>query len=251
LPYAVQNDLNAMRIKIRNEDTLDICSKMLLSAINKLIGWKQRDRNPQVKMIENEVEHQQKSSDRKEKSTPGEKNEKKTNEGQKGKKPYFVTPWPEGKHYTAKNSNTLTKEIEQHFSNCCYKCGNSSHLARQCKTYPETRVILTLCVRCRQGFHEQCRSKRKDLVTGEIDKVKKGQNKKMSGKGKKDKKQERQEIPEMWGYYGGGRYPPMGFGSGFGSWYPPPPPVYAYSQSSGPPPPHAQPPAELTHNSAE
>jgi len=251
LPYAVQNDLNAMRIKIRNEDTLDICSKMLLAAVNKLIGWKQRDRNPQVKMIENETETSPKVTERKEKSTPGERNEKKSYEGQKGKKPYFVTPWPEGKHYTSKNSNTLTREIEQHFSNCCYKCGNSSHLARQCKTYPETRVILTLCVRCRQGFHEQCRSKRKDLVTGEIDKVKKGQNKKVSGKGKKDKKQERQEMPEMWGYYGGGRYPPMGFGSGFGSWYPPPPPVYAYSQTSGPPPPHAQPPAELTHNIAE
>jgi len=85
LPYAVQNYLNAMRINIRNEDTLDICSKMLLSAVNKLIGWKQRDRNPQVKMIENEVEHQQKSSERKEKSTPGEKNEKKAEKVRKVK----------------------------------------------------------------------------------------------------------------------------------------------------------------------
>ena len=106
-------------------------------------------------------------------------------------------------------------------------------------------MILTLCGRCRQGFHELCRSKRKDLVTGENVKEKKGQNKKMTGKGKKEKKQkERQEMPEMWGYYGGGRYPPV-----FGSWFNQQPPLYAYNQTT-PPPPHVPPPAELTHNTS-
>jgi len=250
LPYAVQNDLNAMRIKLRDEDTLDMCSKMLLSCLNKLIGWKERNRNMQVKMIENEGDHQKVVAVQQEKGASGEKSEKKY-DGHKGKKPYFVAPWPEGKNYMVKNSNTLTKEIENHFANCCYRCGNSLHLARQCKSYPETRVVLTLCTRCRQGFHELCKSKRKDLVTGEIGN-KKGQNKKMTGKGKKEKKpKERQEMPELWGYYGGGRYPPMGFGSWFGQQ----PPVYAYSQTgpppSHPPPPHVPPPVELTHHSSE
>jgi hypothetical protein len=244
LPYAVQNDLNAMRIKIRDEDTLDMCSKMLLSSLNKLIGWKDRNRTPQVKMVEHEGEHQKALAIQQEKNGSGEKYEKKY-ESQKGKKPYFVSPWPEGKNYTSRNSNTLSKEVEAHFANCCYKCGNSSHLARQCKTYPENKVILTLCCRCRQGFHELCRSKRKDLVTGENVKEKKGQNKKMTGKGKKEKKQkERQEMPEMWGYYGGGRYPPV-----FGSWFNQQPPLYAYNQTI-PPPPHVPPPAELTHNTS-
>ena len=108
------------------------------------------NRTPQVKMIENEQEQQKTSP------SPQEKGEKRYTQVQNtGKKPYFVTPWPEGKTYTVKNSNTLTKEIESHFANCCNSCGNSSHIARQCKTYPETRVILTLCTVCHQGFHEQ------------------------------------------------------------------------------------------------
>jgi len=174
---------------------------MLLSSLNKLIGWKER-RNLQVKMVEHEGEQQRSLAIHQEKNGSGEKNEKyeKKYESQKGKKPYFVSPWPEGKNYTLRNSNTLSKEIEAHFANCCYKCGNSSHLARQCKTYPEAKVILTLCGKCHQGFHEQCRSKRKDLVSGENVKDKKGQNKKMTGKGRKDKRQkEKQEMPELSG----------------------------------------------------
>ena len=106
-------------------------------------------------MVEHEGEQQKSLATHQEKNGSGEKNEKyeKKYESQKGKKPYFVSPWPEGKNYTLRNSNTLSKEIEAHFANCCYKCGNSSHLARQCKTYPETKVILTLCGKCRQGFH--------------------------------------------------------------------------------------------------
>jgi len=89
--------------------------------------------------------------------------------GDKGnfKKKYisgFVQPWPANCSYLSKNGNMLKPEFESHFRGHCHKCGHSSHRALKCKTYPETTTILTLCERCRQGLHEVCRSKRRDLA---------------------------------------------------------------------------------------
>jgi hypothetical protein len=87
--------------------------------------------------------------------------------GQDGKKkfvkPSFVKPWPENSPYVGKNGNNLTKEFENWFKNHCHRCGHSSHLAEKCRTYTDKSTILTLCSRCRQGLHDNCKSKRPDL----------------------------------------------------------------------------------------
>ena len=95
-------------------------------------------------------------------STPNTK--KKFSGGQQGNKRYskfkFVEPWPTGKRYVSKNGNALTKECEEHFHGFCFRCGHSSHTSDNCKIYPDKTVFLTLCDTCKQGFHEECRSKR-------------------------------------------------------------------------------------------
>ncbi len=78
-------------------------------------------------------------------------------------KPSFVKPWPENIAYVGKNGNNLTKEFEQWFKNHCHRCSHSSHLAEKCRTYTDKSTILTLCKRCRQGLHDNCKRKRPDL----------------------------------------------------------------------------------------
>ena len=76
----------------------------------------------------------------------------------------FVKPWPEGTAYLSKNGNTLKKEFEEHFKGFCFRCGHNSHDATTCKIYPTNTTVLTLCTKCRQGLHDVCKSKRRDLV---------------------------------------------------------------------------------------
>jgi hypothetical protein len=91
------------------------------------------------------------------------------NDGQKKfKKASFVKAWPAGVPYLSKNGNCLSKDIETHFRNHCHKCGHGSHNADKCRTYQDKATILTLCTRCRQGFHDECRSKRPDLVQAKM-----------------------------------------------------------------------------------
>ncbi len=85
-------------------------------------------------------------------------------DGKMKKKPSFVAPWPENCPYLSKNGNSLSKEIETYFLGHCYKCGFSSHNAKDCIKYQDKGTVLTLCLTCRQGFHTECRSKRPDLV---------------------------------------------------------------------------------------
>ena len=86
----------------------------------------------------------------------------------KGKRTFsFVVPWPSGKNYLSRNGNSLTKELEDHFRGHCHKCGHSSHAADKCKIYIDQATILNLCNRCCQGFHDVCKSKRRDLVAKE------------------------------------------------------------------------------------
>ena len=70
---------------------------------------------------------------------------------------FFVKPWPTGKAYLSKNGNKLSKECDAWFSGHCYKCGHNSHDYTKCRTYTDSTAYLSLCSRCNQGFHEQCR----------------------------------------------------------------------------------------------
>ena len=97
------------------------------------------------------------------KQTDGQAQGKK-NWKSKGKgAPSFVQPWPANCGYLSKNGNTLKAEFEAHFRGFCFKCGHSSHVANTCKIYPEKTTVLTLCDRCRQGLHDVCKSRRRDL----------------------------------------------------------------------------------------
>jgi hypothetical protein len=82
------------------------------------------------------------------------------------KKPSFVTPWPENKAYMSKNGNQLSEAFNEHFRDFCFRCGHSSHQGKDCRIYPDRTPIMTLCTRCRQGLHEDCKSKRRDLAGG-------------------------------------------------------------------------------------
>jgi hypothetical protein len=76
-------------------------------------------------------------------------------------KPSFVKPWPENSPYVGKNGNNLSKKFEAWFKNFCHRCGHSSHIAEKCRTYTDksTGTILTLCTRCRQGMHDNCKTR--------------------------------------------------------------------------------------------
>jgi hypothetical protein len=90
------------------------------------------------------------------------------------KKPFkkwaYVEPWPEGKSYVSKSGNALSKELEEHFKDFCFRCGHNSHPAERCKIYPDKTTVMTLCKRCSQGFHESCKSRRYGLKEEQITK---------------------------------------------------------------------------------
>jgi hypothetical protein len=92
-----------------------------------------------------------------------DKGKRQDNKGKGDKKFFFVHPWPENKNYLSKNGNTLTKECEDHFKGFCFRCGHSSHSHENCRIYKSKDIFITLCTRCRQGFHDSCRSRRYGL----------------------------------------------------------------------------------------
>jgi hypothetical protein len=73
----------------------------------------------------------------------------------------FVDPWPENKTYLNKSGNALSAEFEKAFEAFCYKCGHFSHKGQDCRIYPDSTAVLTLCSKCRQGLHDECKSRRK------------------------------------------------------------------------------------------
>jgi hypothetical protein len=73
----------------------------------------------------------------------------------------FVDPWPENKPYLNKSGNALSAEFEKPFEAFCYKCGHFSHKGQDCRIYPDSTAVLTLCSKCRQGLHDECKSRRK------------------------------------------------------------------------------------------
>jgi hypothetical protein len=109
---------------------------------------------------------QQKNTDQKKKV---EKDGKPKRQPSIRKRYKFVAPWPRDKPYLSKSGNTLRQEAELHFKGFCLKCGCDNHRADSCITYPEKTTIMTLCIRCMQGFHEVCRSKRKGLDKQKMD----------------------------------------------------------------------------------
>jgi hypothetical protein len=73
----------------------------------------------------------------------------------------FVDPWPENKPYLNKSGNALSAEFEKAFEAFCFKCGHFSHKGQDCRIYPDSTAVLTLCSKCRQGLHDECKSRRK------------------------------------------------------------------------------------------
>ncbi len=73
----------------------------------------------------------------------------------------FVDPWPENKPYLNKSGNALSAEFEKAFEAFCFKCGHFSHKGQDCRIYPKSTAVLTLCSKCRQGLHDECKSRRK------------------------------------------------------------------------------------------
>ena len=69
-----------------------------------------------------------------------------------------VAPWPAHKAYLNVQGNGLVKEIQEHFSGHCFKCGHSSHRAAKCRIYTSRTPVLSLCSTCWQGFHDSCKS---------------------------------------------------------------------------------------------
>jgi hypothetical protein len=93
------------------------------------------------------------------KTTTGAAANDKTNDPPKLKK--FVDPWPENKPYLNKSGNALSAEFEKYFDGFCFKCGHFSHRGQDCRIYPDATAVLTLCGKCRQGLHDECKSRRK------------------------------------------------------------------------------------------
>jgi len=93
------------------------------------------------------------------KNTTGTDAKDKSNDLPKLKK--FVDPWPENKPYLNKSGNALSAEFEKYFDGFCFKCGHFSHRGQDCRIYPDATAVLTLCCKCRQGLHDECKSRRK------------------------------------------------------------------------------------------
>jgi len=134
---------------------------------NKQDGKKQQKQQQQKQQPQQQQQQTQQTQKQPQPQQQPQQQQQQTGQQNKPKKRYvpgFVQPWPANCSYLSKNGNMLKPEFESHFRGHCHKCGHSSHKALKCKTYPETTTILTLCERCRQGLHETCRSKRRDLA---------------------------------------------------------------------------------------
>jgi hypothetical protein len=138
----------------------------------------------------------------------------------------MVGRWPENVPYHSKNGNKLSRDCEQHFSGHCFRCGHSSHKGGDCRIYPERTAVLTLCITCRQGFHDSCKSYRYAKKEGSKDDARLMKIENIL-EGLSNKEPVTIQYPEV-------RYVNP---------YPAYPPFY--------PPPHPYPPAQLQHAEEE
>jgi hypothetical protein len=85
-------------------------------------------------------------------------------------KPYFVKPWPKNEPYLTRDKKSFLPAFEEHFKNFCYRCGLSNHSAKNCRIYPDAKIIMELCGVCCMGLHDRCKNykftKPRDSSTG-------------------------------------------------------------------------------------
>jgi hypothetical protein len=73
-------------------------------------------------------------------------------------KPYFVKPWPKNEPYLTRDKKSFLPAFEEHFRNHCYRCGPSNHAAKNCRIYPDPKIIMEICSTCYMGLHDHCKN---------------------------------------------------------------------------------------------
>ena len=64
----------------------------------------------------------------------------------------LVKPWDSKiPYHNSKSANGLSKSINDHFRDFCYKCGHRSHKAKDCKIY-NGLIVMDLCSKCIAGL---------------------------------------------------------------------------------------------------
>jgi hypothetical protein len=192
LPPRIHDELYKARLRVKEGDNYGEMLQVLTSVCYMCLQ-QPRQRQPQTKVIQNNPTVEQltaqvkaltfQGKEKKSGNQQAQQAQQKNNAvsqpqdggknktfktGDKRRKSFkrkytFVEPWPVGVPYLSKSGNTLKPEVDAHFKNFCLKCGCDNHKADSCITYPEKTTIITICSRCRQGFHEECRSKRRGL----------------------------------------------------------------------------------------
>jgi hypothetical protein len=85
-------------------------------------------------------------------------------------KPYFVKPWPKNEPNLTHDKKSFLPAFEEHFRNHCYRCGLSNHAAKNCRIYPDPKIIMEICNTCYMGLYDRCKNykftKPRDSSTG-------------------------------------------------------------------------------------
>jgi len=80
----------------------------------------------------------------------------------------FVKPWPEDRPSLSRSGKGPSRDWLKWFENHSIRCGKAGHQAKDCFTYPGKKSWHIPCERCRQGVHQVCKSRRKDLVIEDV-----------------------------------------------------------------------------------
>jgi hypothetical protein len=180
LPAFVYRSLDESRIRLESETDPVHMHQTFLASLKPLLSYKQSARSHKLEVDttanadtteKDTVGNTQKDTGAKQKiarpqnnyrerareSKEQKGNQKEGNRYDRSKsRARWVAPWPKGKKYII--SGSLTPELNNHFSEACYKCGMlKSHKARDCKIYQGTRMTMSLCSNCWCGFHEVCK----------------------------------------------------------------------------------------------
>jgi hypothetical protein len=174
-------ELISVRSKIRNDDNLNDLLSFVLSSLYNLISCTS-DKEPQIHAIQDAGYElhttKPRQSDQYQVNTPTTQTDEYSSGSEEGSsdsefssgskapkkriKCAFVSPWPIAKPYKYTNAEGtfLTDDFKNWFQSNCYKCGlHSSHIASQCRTYPDRDLNFNLCTICRQGLHSHCKNR--------------------------------------------------------------------------------------------